>query len=325
MGFRATPQKGSIMKNKFTSIVLLLLAAMIWGFAFVAQKFGGTYLSNFYLNGIRFIIGGLVLIPVYLMFEKDSKSSNKITVLAGIAAGVILFVAANLQQWGINITGSSGKSGFLTAMYSVFVPIFALVFLRKRTGRNTWIGAIISLVGLFLILAGDMVSKEAPFLSIFGGISVGTKVFDVNLSVGFGDIVLLLCAVAFAVHVLFIDHFGPSISPIKFSSTQFLTAGVISTFIALFTETITVSAFNNSLMALLYLGIMSTGVAYTLQVIGQKGAHPTVAAIVLSSESMFAVIGGMLFAGENMDATALIGCGIMMAGIIIAQIPSKGR
>ena len=316
------PNKGSNMKNKFTSIVLLLLAAMIWGFAFVAQKFGGTYLSNFYLNGIRFIIGGLVLVPVYLIFEKDSKNSDKITILSGIVAGVILFVAANLQQWGINITGSSGKSGFLTAMYSVFVPIFALVFLRKRTGRNTWIGGIISLIGLFLILAGDMVSKDTPFFSVFCGINIGGNVHNFALSVGFGDIVLLLCAVMFAVHVLFIDHFNHRISPIKFSSTQFLTAGIISLAIALFTETITAAAFGSSLMALLYLGIMSTGVAYTLQVIGQKGAHPTVAAIVLSSESMFAVIGGMLFAGEKMDMVALIGCGIMMAGIVVAQIPS---
>lgn len=313
------------MKNKLTSVILLLFAAMIWGFAFVAQKFGGTYLSNFYLNGIRFIIGGLALVPVYLIFEKDSRNSDKITILSGIVAGVILFIAANLQQWGINITGSSGKSGFLTAMYSVFVPIFALVFLKKRTGRNTWIGGIIALVGLFLILAGDMVSKDSPFFSVFCGINIKGTVYDFALSVGFGDIVLLLCAVMFAVHVLFIDHFNHKIKPIKFSSTQFLTAGVISLAIALFTETINAHSFSSSLMALLYLGIMSTGVAYTLQVIGQKGAHPTVAAIVLSSESMFAVIGGMLFAGEKMDSTALIGCGIMMAGIVIAQIPSGRR
>ena len=313
------------MKNKLTSVILLLFAAMIWGFAFVAQKFGGTYLSNFYLNGIRFIIGGLALVPVYLIFERDSKISNKITILSGIVAGIILFVAANLQQWGINITGSSGKSGFLTAMYSVFVPIFALVFLKKRTGRNTWIGGIISLVGLFLILAGDMVSKDTPFFSLSFGISMKGNVHDFALSVGFGDIVLLLCAIMFAVHVLFIDHFNSSINPIRFSSTQFLTAGVISLAIAFFTESITVASFSNSLMALLYLGIMSTGVAYTLQVIGQKGAHPTVAAIVLSSESMFAVIGGMLFANEKMDSTALIGCGIMMAGIVLAQIPSKRK
>ena len=264
-----------------------------------------------------------MLIPVYMIFEKDSKASCKITILSGIVAGIILFVAANLQQWGINITGSSGKGGFLTAMYSVFVPIFALIFLKKKTGRNTWIGAIISLVGLFMILAGDMVSKDTPFFSVFFGVDTGKNVYDVLLSVGFGDIVLLLCAVAFAVHVLFIDHFNNSISPIKFSSTQFLTAGVISLAIAIFTESITVSAVGNSLMSLLYLGIMSTGVAYTLQVIGQRGAHPTVAAIILSTESMFAVVGGVLFAGETMDTTALIGCAVMMAGIIVAQIPTR--
>lgn len=305
------------MKNKISSVLLLLLAAIIWGFAFVAQKFGGTHLSNFYLNGIRFIIGGLVLVPVYLLFEKNTGMSKKRTLFAGIGAGVILFIAANLQQSGIVITGSSGKSGFLTALYSVFVPIFAFFILRKKSGITAWLGAVVSVIGLFCIFAGDMKSIEVPFFNV--------DIFGINIALGFGDIVLLLCAVTFSAHVLFIDYFGGTVDPIRFSSTQFLTAGVISLIIAIFTETITLDAFNSSLMSLLYLGIMSTGVAYTLQVVGQKEVHPTVAAIVLSSESMFAVIGGFLFANESMDTTALAGCIIMFIGIIISQIPSKTK
>lgn len=312
-----------IMRNKPSSIIFLFLTAAIWGFAFVAQVAGGEYLGNFYFNGIRFILGGLVLIPVITIFEKGSRGSDKVTVLSGIVAGIILFIAANLQQWGISITGSPGKGGFLTAMYSVFVPVLAMVFLKKRTGRNTWTGAIVSLVGLFLILAGNMASKDTPFISALLKITIGKNAYGGMLSIGWGDIVLLLCAVMFAVHIVFIDHFNNSIKPIKFSSTQFLTCGIISLVVAIFTETISASAVQGALVPILYGGLMSTGVAYTLQIIGQKGAHPTVAAIILSTESMFAAIGGAILLGERMTLTAYIGCAVMMMGIIIAQIPSR--
>lgn len=313
------------MKNKPTSIIFLFLTAMIWGFAFVAQVAGGAHLGNFYYNGIRFILGGVALFPVIAIFEKGSKSNNKITVLSGIVAGVILFTAANLQQWGINITGSSGKAGFLTAMYSVFVPVFARIFLKKRTGRNTWIGAILSLFGLFLILSGSMTSKDTPFITGIVKLIVGGNAVTGTISVGFGDIVLLLCAVAFAIHIVFIDYFNNSINPVKFSSTQFITCGIISLIVAVFTETITPEAVQGALIPILYAGIMSTGVAYTLQIIGQRGVHPTVSAIILSTESMFAAIGGALLLNERMTAAGYAGCAIMMMGIIIAQIPSSGK
>lgn len=313
------------MRNKPSSILFLFLTAAIWGLAFVAQVAGSEHLGSFYFNGIRFIIGGLALIPVIAIFEKGSKNTNRITVLAGIAAGVILFTAANLQQWGIAITGSSGKGGFLTAMYSVFVPVLARIFLKKRTGRNSWTGAIISLVGLFLILSGNMSSKDTPFASAMIRLAMGENAFSGKLTVGFGDVVLLLCALAFAVHIIFIDYFNSSINPIRFSCTQFLTSGIISIVVALFTETITVSAVEGALIPILYGGLMSTGVAYTLQIIGQKGVHPTVSAIILSTESMFAAIGGALLLGERMTLAAYVGCAVMMAGIIIAQIPSRSR
>ena len=311
------------MKNKTSSVIFLLLAAAIWGFAFVAQVAGGEHLSMFYFNGIRFILGGVALIPVVMIFEKNSKASNKTTILAGMVAGTILCTAANLQQCGINITGSSGKGGFLTAMYSVIVPVLAMIFMKKRTGRNTWLGAIISLVGLFMILSGSLSSKDTPLFSAAICIVAGESVVAGSLSVGFGDILLLLCAVAFAFHVVFIDCFSDRISPIKFSSTQFITCGIISLVIAFFTETITPEAVQGALIPILYSALMSTAIAYTLQVIGQKGAHPTVAAIVMSTESMFAAIGGALLLGERMSSAGYIGCVVMLAGVMLAQIPSK--
>ncbi|MGN1122130.1 MAG: DMT family transporter [Eubacteriales bacterium] len=313
------------MKNKPTSILFLFLTAIIWGFAFVAQVAGGAHLGTFYFNGIRFIIGAISLIPVILLFERGGKESNKITVLSGIVAGIILFTAANLQQWGINITGSSGKGGFLTALYTVFVPILSAIFLKKRTNRNSWLGAVLALIGLFLILSGSMSSNDTPFFSAMLRIVTGSKSFTGTLTVGFGDLVLLLCALAFAVHIVFIDYFNKSIRPIKFSCTQFFTCGILSLVIAFFTESISAEAVQGALIPLLYGGIMSTGVAYTLQIIGQRGAHPTVSAIILSTESMFAAIGGALLLHERLSNAAYIGCAIILAGIILAQIPTKAR
>lgn len=311
------------MKNKPSSIIFLFLTAAIWGFAFVAQVAGGEHLGMFYFNGIRFLLGGIALIPVIMIFEKGSKASNKVTVLSGIVAGVILCTAANLQQWGINITGSSGKGGFLTAMYSIIVPVLAFVFMKKRTGRNTWFGAVISLLGLFLILSGNMTSRDTPIFSAIIKLVAGKEVITGSLTVGFGDIILLLCAVGFAFHVVFIDCYNSRISPIKFSSVQFITCGIISLIFAFFTENITAEAVQGALIPILYSGLMSTAVAYTLQVIGQRGVHPTVSAIIMSTESMFAAIGGALLLNERMTVSGYIGCAVMLVGIIIAQIPSK--
>ncbi len=311
------------MKNKPSSIIFLFLTAAIWGFAFVAQVAGGEHLGMFYFNGIRFLLGGIALIPVIMIFEKNSKASNKTTILAGIVAGFILCTAANLQQWGINITGSSGKGGFLTAMYSVIVPVLALVFMKKKTGRNTWFGAVVSLLGLFLILSGNMTSKDTPIFSAMIKLASGKEVITGSLTVGFGDIVLLLCAIGFAFHVVFIDCYNSRINPIKFSSVQFITCGIISLICAFFTEDITPQAVQGALVPILYSGLMSTAVAYTLQVIGQRGVHPTVSAIIMSTESMFAAIGGALLLNERMTPAGYIGCAVMLAGIIVAQIPNK--
>ena len=207
----------------------------------------------------------------------------------------------------------------------MIVPIFSAVFLKKRTNRNTWFGAVLALIGLFLILSGSMSSGDTPFFSAMLRIACGGKTFGGTLTVGFGDVVLLLCAVMFAVHIVFIDHFNSSIAPLRFSCTQFFTVGILSLVIALFTETISANAGQAALLPLLYGGLMSTGVAYTLQTIGQRGAHPTVSAIILSTESMFAAIGGALLLHERMTLSGYIGCAVVLFGIIVAQIPVGKR
>ena len=312
------------MRNKPASVAILFLTAMIWGFAFTAQVVGGK-IGIFYFNGIRYLLGGFALIPVILLFEKNVKN-GRTSLFAGIAAGIIMFVASNLQQWGLNITESPGKGGFLTALYTVFVPVIARIFLKKKTSKNSYLGAFIALAGLFMILSGNMSSNEAPFFDTAINFSLFGKTHEIGFSMGFGDVVLILCGLAFAFHIVFIDYFNPKISPVRFSSAQFITCGVISLIIALFTESISFEDLKNTaLVPILYSGLMSTAVAYTLQIIGQRGVHPTVSAIILSTESMFAALGGALLLHERLTAIAYAGCAVMMAGIFIANIPSKKK
>lgn len=312
------------MKTKVSSVFLLLLAACIWGFSFVAQVTGGENIGMFWFNGIRFTIGALVLIPVVLIFERGR--CNRVTVLAGIVAGVILCTAANLQQWGINITESSGRSGFITALYTVLVPLLGALFLRKHTNRNTWLGAILAIIGLFLILSGGMATNDTPLITGLLRLAFGSKTaVNATFSVGKGDIVLLGCAVGYAVHILFIDSFSHSVSPVAFSAIQFLTAGVLSTLLALFNESLRMENVIAAAIPLLYCGICSTGIAFTLQTVGQKNADPTVAAIAMSTESIFAAIGGALILHDKLPVIAYVGCAIIFAGIVISQIPAGKR
>ncbi len=313
------------MKTKLSSALLLLLTACIWGFAFVAQVVGGESVGTFWFNGIRFLIGAASLLPLIFLLERK-KNTDSHSFRSGMVSGLILCAASNFQQWGINLTGSSGRAGFITALYTVLVPFFAAAFFRKRTGRNAVIGALLALIGLFLILSGGMASTDTPFFavslafSLRGGIPSGG-----TLAVGLGDVVLFACAILFSFHILYIDSRGSSIQPIRFSCTQFFTAGIVSTFLALFTEPISHAAVSSALIPLLYGGIASTGIAYTLQIFGQRGAHPTVAAVLMSTESMFAAIGGALLLHERLSAEAYIGCAVIFAGIILSQIPSRRR
>lgn len=284
--------------KKIRSTLILLLTAIIWGLAFVAQRVGAQYVGPFTYNAIRFALGALSLVPVILIFERGGFTREKklASLKYGAVAGVILCTASCLQQLGINITQSAGKSAFITGLYTVLVPIAYFVLFRRRTGINVLIGAVIALVGLYL-LCGSM----GPM--------------------GIGDVYLFIGTVFWTAHIMWIDYsMSKNLPAIRFSATQFAVASAISGAIAIFAESVTLGAIRSAAIPILYAGLMSTGVAYTCQVIGQREADPTAAAIVMSTESVWAALGGALILHERMSVPAVIGCGLMLAGIIAAQI-----
>lgn len=284
--------------KKVKSTILLFLTAIIWGFAFVAQRVGSEYVGAFTFNGIRFLLGSISLIPVVLFFEKEKFDKKKIvkTLWVGAIAGVVLFIASTLQQLGVEWTGSAGKAGFLTGLYIVLVPMIRFVF-GKKTSIFTFTGAIFALAGLFLLcMTGD------------------------QLSFGKGDIGLIIGAVFWALHILVIDKFVNDVSPLKFSMTQFFVCGLLSLVCALSTETIELNAIKNAGVPILYGGIMSVGVAYTCQTLGQKNADPTFASIVFSTESVFSAIGGAIILHEIMSGRGYLGCVLIFIGIILSQL-----
>lgn len=291
------------MKTKPKSIILLFLTAIIWGFAFVAQKVGAQFVGAFTFNGVRFLLGTLSLFPVIMLFEKEKVSKEKFrkTLKAGLIGGIVLFLASTFQQYGVEITNSAGKSGFITGLYTVFVPIAAFLFMKKKTNVLTWIGAVFAVGGLYLLcMTGDE-------------------------KVGIGDLVLLIGTVFWTVHILVIDRFVAEISPLRFAQIQFAVCAVLSIICALILEDISFVAIKSALLPILYGGLMSVGVAYTCQILGQKDADPTFSAIVLSTESVFAAIGGVLLQNETMTVSAYIGCGLIFVGIVLSQLELKKK
>lgn len=286
------------MKVKVQSTVLLFLTAIIWGFAFVAQRVGADYVETFTFNGIRFLLGSFSLIPVILIFEREAADKKKLlkTFYISLAAGTVLFIAASLQQYGVELTGSAGKAGFLTGLYTVLVPVFRF-FLGKKTSFLTFIGAFFAVGGLF-------------FLCMTGN----------SVSFGKGDIVLIIGAVFWAFHILIIDKFVNDVSPLKFSMMQFFVCGVLSVIGALLTETVEISSVKAAAVPILYGGIMSVGVAYTCQILGQKHSDPTFASIVFSTESVFSAVGGALLLNEIMTGRGYFGCALIFVGIVLSQI-----
>ena len=290
------------MKKQHKSLLILLLTAMIWGFAFVAQLIGANSVGSFTFNAARFTLGGLSLVPVVLIFErrKTEKSRLRTTILSGMAAGIVLFAASTLQQLGVMYTGSAGKAGFLTGIYTVIVPIIG-IFLKHRTNINNWIGAGIGAAGLF-------------FLCVTSDFTVAT-----------GDILLLAGSLGWAAQIFIIDYFAPKVNAAKLISVQFFVAGLLSLTVALITETNTLEAVISSIPSLLYTGIMSSGIAYTLQTVGQKYAKPATASVILSTESLFGALAGFVFLNEVMRGRELLGCGLMMTAVIIAQLPARKK
>lgn len=286
------------MKTKAKSTFLLFLTAIIWGFAFVAQRVGAEFVGAFTFNGIRFLLGSLSLIPVITIFERENFDKSKFvkTLIPSIIAGVILFIASTLQQLGVEWTGSAGKAGFLTGLYIVLVPVIRF-FMGKKTSILTFFGAMFALVGLFfLCMTGD------------------------EMGFGKGDIVLIIGAFFWAAHILVVDKYVNNISPLKFSMMQFFVCGFLSIIFALSTETIELSAIKSAGIPILYGGLMSVGVAYTCQILGQKDADPTFASIVFSTESVFSAVGGAIILNEIMSGRGYLGCILIFIGIILSQL-----
>ncbi len=291
-----------MVSKEIKSVFILLLTAAIWGFAFVAQRVGMGFLGAFTFNGIRFALGSISLLPVIYFFDKKFKSENsaervdadiKTTIKSGVIAGCILYIAASLQQVGLIYT-TAAKAGFITSLYIVLVPILG-IFLKQKTHSTTWIGALTAAVGLY-------------FLSINEGFTIE-----------FGDLLQVIGALFWAVHIQVIDKFVKKVDAIKLSSTQFATCSVLSLITAFIFEDINTSGVIDAIVPLLNGGVMSAGVAYTLQAVGQRYAKPSHAAIALSMEAVFAAIGGILILNETMSLRGYLGCALMLAGMLISQ------
>lgn len=285
-------------KNAF----MLFLTAFIWGTAFVAQSMGMDYLGPFGFNGIRSLIGGVALLPCIYILGKINKNSNekgdvKTLAAGGICCGLALFAASSMQQIGIQYT-TAGKAGFITAFYIVLVPVFG-IFLGKKTGWKIWLAVALALAGLYFLCITE------------------------SFSVGRGDIYVFIGALLFTVHILVIDYFAPRTDGVKMSCIQFFVAGILSMFPMAAFETTTVEGIMRSWGPLLYAGVLSCGVAYTLQIIGQKNMNPTVASLILSLESCISVLAGWAILGEQLSVREGVGCILMFAAIVLAQIPEK--
>lgn len=291
------------MRKGIGSSLALLIAAAIWGFAFVAQRVGMKYIGPFTFTGIRFALGAISLIPLMIFYNnkdekvkiKNIKGNNNL--LAGVIIGIILFLAASFQQVGL-IGTSAGKAAFITGLYIVFVPILGL-FLRHHIKANTWIGAVIAVVGLYFLCVTN------------------------RFSISYSDMLELASAFLFAIHILLIDYFSQKINVLKLAFSQFITCSILSMITAVFIEHITVSGILQALIPILYGGICSVGIAYTLQILGQKNAEPTHAAIICSMETVFATIGGIFILNEQLGVKGSIGCLLMLTGMILSQLKSS--
>ena len=299
--------------NQMRQVVFPILAAFIWGTAFVAQDVCADAMGAFTFNGTRYYIAVLSLLVVLAVssgFKKDrpqvtpeeKKAQRRQLWLGGFCCGTVLAIASNFQQAGLVAGTDGGKAGFITALYVVLVPVFGLFFKRK-VSLPVWIAVVCSVVALYLLcIKGDF-------------------------SLAAGDLLILVCAVCFAVHILVIDHFTAYCDGVKLSCLQFLFAGIISAVCMFLFEDVDFAAIWSCILPLLYVGIFSCGVGYTLQILAQKDSNPTVVTILLSLESVFAVIAGAIILHQQMTAREYIGCVVMFVAVILAQIqfPEKKK
>ena len=298
-----------MVNQKFKNNVMLVLTALIWGSAFVAQSVGMDYIGPFTFNSLRCLLGGIVLLPViWVMGRKkktaeteeqraEAKKSSKTLWIGGLFCGLALAVASSLQQIGLVYT-SAGKAGFITALYILIVPVLGL-FLGRKAGGKIWFSVGLAVVGMY-------------FLCIKEGFSIS-----------YGDVLMIICAFVFSLHILIIDYYSPKADGVKLSCIQFFICGILCAVPMFVSEKPDLGSILDAYLPLLYAGVLSCGVAYTLQIIAQKNTDPTVASLILSMESVFAALTGWLIIHETLSAKELFGCALVFAAIILAQLPEK--
>ena len=318
--------KAQVKTHKLRNTFFLFLTAMIWGAAFVAQSVSMYYIGPFTFICLRSVIGGLFLIPVIIVLDGIRKKSqnesadvvnsenilhieteekqrlswkNKQLIEGGIVCGIFLFFANCFQQTGIQYT-TVGKAGFITTFYIIIVPLIGLFF-KKYCGILTWIGVVVALAGLYFLCITQ------------------------KLTIQRGDALILCCSVLYAGQILAIDHYNPFVDGVKMSCIQFLTGGILGAVFMLLFENPSIAMILSAAGPILYTGIMSTGVGYTLQIVGQKGLNPTVAALILSLESVFSALSGYVFLHQVLTTRELIGCVLMFIAIVLAQLPDIRR
>lgn len=306
------------MRGKLRNNLMLMLAAFIWGSAFVAQSAGMDYIGPFTFNSVRCLLGAVVLLPVIKVMDwqkdkakvgktgmdkqegktpEEKKDDSKMLLIGGICCGVVLAAASSLQQLGLVYT-SAGKAGFITALYILIVPIIR-IFFGKKAGIKVWIGIALAIVGMY-------------FLCITEGFHIGT-----------GDLLVFFCSLVFSLHILVIDYFSPKADGVRLSCVQFLVCGGLCAVPMLLLEKPSIEGILAAWLPIAYTGVLSCGVAYTLQIIVQKSTDPTVTALVMSMESVFAAVTGWLILHERLSMKEMLGCVLVFAAIILAQLPDR--
>ncbi len=287
--------KSGSLKSDF----ILIITATIWGLAFVAQRIGMEYVGPFTFNGLRFALGSLSLLPVIFLTRKSTSLENNTGLMrSGTIAGIVLFFAISLQQVGLVYT-TAGKAGFITGLYVVFVPIFAFLFKQGRTSTATWFGAILACIGMYL-------------LSV-------TKNMDINK----GDLLVLLSGICFAFHLIIIEKMTNRFRTTWLSLFQCVVCSILSLIVAAIFETFIISDILSVTIPLIYGGVFSVGIAYSLQIYGQKNSLASHAAIILSLEAVVATFGGWIILNEVLSGRGIFGCTLMFAGMLISQLFTK--
>ena len=298
------------MKTKITNTLMMLAAAMIWGFAIVAQIFGAEHVETFTMTGIRFTLGSLALLPVVIIFERkklatifSDKKKRKKAIFSGLAAGIALFSATSIQQLGIYTTGSAGVTGLITGLYTILVPLACFLLFRTKIKFNVWIGAVCALLGVFFLCyrAGE------------------------GLSFGVGELILFVGTICWTIHFIILDKLSGNLPPIALSVAQFSVCAFLGCICMFVFEEPTMANILAAKIPILYCGLMSVGIAYTLQVVAQKNVAPTPAAIIMSTEAMFSAIGGAIILHETMSFRGYLGCALIFGGIILSQLDFRKK